>query len=358
MNILFLTTSERPDNGYAVVGVNVCKGLAAQPDVSIDIHTSADKRRLLPGRHSLKSVYVERLGWLAILYDLACLLLTTRGRRYDLIHCNVEHFAAVAMLLARWWRVPFTVTAHGTYGVVLPRRMPVFRRAFEAAARLVCVSRYTESRVLAQGIRARTTVVPNGVDTSIFRPSSSVVKENRITFVGNLKRRKGFPFLLAALQRAKAQGAEFRLVVVGNVGVLTPEVQASIDSSGVAVDFTGPVAVEQLVLEYQRAKLNVLPSLSEPLYFEGFGLIHLEAGACGTLTAGTRDSGNAEAIPPGNGYLVNYGDVEALADIVKSTMSQDEPHRLAPAVSALRDWSEVSQDYGTLFRAVLAAGGR
>lgn len=358
MNILFLTTSERPDNGYAVVGVNVCKGLAAQPDVSIDIHTSAEKRRLLPGRHSLKSVYVERLGWVAILYDLACLLLTTRGRRYDLIHCNVEHFAAVAMLLAKWWRVPYTVTAHGTYGVVLPRKMPVFRRAFEASARLACVSRYTESRVLAEGVRAHTAVIPNGVDTATFRPNRSVVKENRITFVGNLKRRKGFPFLLGALQRAKALGADFRLVVVGNVGALTPDIRAKIESSGVAVDFTGPVAVEQLVHEYQRAKLNVLPSLSEPLYFEGFGLIHLEASACGTLTAGTRDSGNAEAILPGNGYLVDYGDVEALANIVTSTMSLDDPSRLAPGVSALRDWAQVAQDYGTLFRAVLVGGCR
>ena len=353
MNVLFLTTTVQPVNGYAVVGYHVCRGLLEHANCNIDVRTASEKRRLWPNKDSLKSTYVERLGRLAVLYDLVSLLITTRGQRYDLIHCNAEHFAWVAMLLSRLWRVPFTITAHGTYGVVLPCRFRAYRSAFEAAARVICVSAYTERRMREEGVRMKSCVVLNGVDSQIFRPANQLSKFNKIIFVGNFKRRKGFPFLLSAVKRARERGANFRLVVVGKVGEIPPDLANQITKAGIDVEFTGPVEASRLVYEYQTAKLNVLPSISEPHYFEGFGLIHLEANACGTLTVGTRESGNAEAVLPGNGYLVDQGDTEALAEVIVRTMALKDSRDLLPAQPLWRDWSQVAYEYAKVFDEVV-----
>jgi len=300
---------------------------------------------------------VLTLGWLSILYDFFCLLQKGRGKKYDLIHCNVEHLAVTARLLSMVWRIPYTVTAHGTYGVVLPQKMKAFRYAFEHAAGVICVSRFTEQRIKAAGVSARTVVIHNGVDTTCFRPDPSVPKERLITFVGNLKRRKGFPFLVDALIQAKASGATFRLAVVGRVGNDSAGHLQRAKDAGLDILLTGPVTMDELVGYYQRARLNILPSLSEPDYFEGFGLIHLEANACGTLTVGTLDSGNVEAVMEGNGWLVEYGDVDALARIVLEAMREPDVERLAPATLALRDWADVANSYLQVFRQVQKKAG-
>ncbi|RTY38376.1 glycosyltransferase family 4 protein [Chlorobium phaeovibrioides] len=353
MRILFLTYSGRPDNGYDVVGANVARGLVKDGGMEVDTYALAVNNPSITDRNCLGSISVLRFGWVATLHDVLLLLFKCRGREYDLIHCNVEHFAPVAMLLSTRWRVPYTVTVHGTYGVVLPRRKRMFKTSFERAAALICVSDYTAQRVQNEGINAHYKVIHNGVDTTVFSPGNPAKKENPITFIGNLKRRKGFPFLLEALLKARQDGAAFRLAVVGRIGndeegLINKGLKAGLD-----IELTGPVSTEELVGYYRRAKLNILPSFSEPEYFEGFGLVHLEANACGTLTVGTRDSGNAEAILSGNGYLVDYGDVETLAGIVTATMQEDSPERLMPAHSGLRDWKVDAGEYASMFRTLL-----
>jgi len=359
MRVLFLTYKGSPDNGYDIVGMNLCRELAAGQGIAVDAYTFSGKALFQSGNSCLKSIYLLKAGWMAILHDVVCLWLKLRHHRYDLIHCNVEHYAPAAMLLSKLSGIPYSVTCHGTYGVLLPRRMSVCRRAFERADRLISVSRYTADRMHGTaGIRAQISVIHNGVDTSVFRPDSGVRKENLITFVGNMKRRKGFPFLVDALIAARDNGARFRLAVVGELGSGRLEEVERARASGLDVVLSGPLNIDELVDLYRRSKLNVLPSLSEPEYFEGFGLVHLEANACGTLTAGTVDSGNREAIRPGNGFLVDYGDVGALSRIICELMAEEDPESLVPADRDIRTWAMAAAGYASAFRSAVDARKR
>ena len=353
MRIMFLTTSENPTDGYTVVGHNLYKNLKRNTDVVIDVYTSQEGNKILPNRQRLKSIHVLRFGWLAIIYDLFYLYAITRKKKYDLIHCNVEHFAAAAMLLSRITSIPFTVTGHGTYAVLLPTKMRVFKEAFKRADCVFCVSNYTRDRMIEELILAETKVIHNGVDTDIFKPNLQVKKENIITFVGNLKKRKGFTFLLEALKNVNNVNSSFHLLVIGRVGTLSKEVKNLISESGVDVKFTGAISLEELVRHYQKAKLNILASKSDPFYFEGFGLIHLEANACGTLTVGTEGSGNVEAILPGNGFVIKYGDVNRLSQIIEKTITNQNLKQIYPKQMHLRTWKQVAEEYADCFRFIV-----
>ena len=83
------------------------------------------------------------------------------------------------------------------------------------------------------------------------------------------------------------------------------------------VTFLGEVSEQELVAWYHRATAFVMPSLSVGDHFEGFGLVHLEANACGTPAIGTWESGAEEVIVDGeNGFLVPQNDPEALAEAI------------------------------------------
>lgn len=350
MNILFFTSNREPKDGWSVVGFNITSHI---DDVHFQIFSSENKEKLLFGYSSLKSEYFESIGLLSIFYDLFNLLLL-KNKQIDLIHCNVEHYAPVAMLLSKIYKIPYTITAHGTYGVQLPKKYKIFKKAFESASKVICVSEFTKKRMIEEGVKANYEVILNGVDQNKFKPNKEIIKENTITFVGNLKPRKGLVFLLNAMIEIDKKRPDIKLNVIGNINfksIKFQEVKKFIDDNSLNVEFSGKVTETELINYYQKAKLNVLPSQTEPLYFEGFGLIHVEANACGTMTIGTKNSGNEDAIAEQNGYLVEYGDVKDLAEKILKIFDMEKYPEID--YSKLDDWQNVARKYERLFIGLL-----
>jgi glycosyltransferase involved in cell wall biosynthesis len=81
-------------------------------------------------------------------------------------------------------------------------------------------------------------------------------------------------------------------------------------------------------------------------------LIFSKANACGTPTVGTFESGNEDAIQPGFGSLVRYGDVQALSRIIVEAMTLN-PY---PALDfdKIRTWGHVAEDYIRILNDVIA----
>jgi glycosyltransferase involved in cell wall biosynthesis len=348
MRWLVLASSLSSTNGYGVLCGSVVSALHARnPGVELDIFTGDQKKGWKFGRRALRSERISdhpRLWWLFSALDLLVLLLGARGRHTGIL-VLVEHYSVAAWLLSRIRRIPFVVVQCGTYAVKLPRDVPFFHRVLRDAARVLPISRYTQKRMEEERIKARFHVVPLGVNLDRFHPQP-VARQPRVVFVGNFKARKGFSFLLDALSVASARVPNVSLKVVGRINPASPEFrhyQNVIRERNLNVEFMGQVSDAELAALYAGARLNALPSMSEPFFFEGFGLIHLEANACGTLTVGTLDSGNEDAIASGLGYLVKYGDVEGLAGIIVEVMRLD-PYPVLP-VERLRTWNDVAGDY-------------
>ncbi|MBM3254029.1 MAG: glycosyltransferase family 4 protein, partial [Candidatus Omnitrophica bacterium] len=115
-------------------------------------------------------------------------------------------------------------------------------------------------------------IVPNGIDTELFRVLDNVKKESRrLLFVGRLIKQKNLFSLLEALKDIK----NIHLVMIGK-GYLKEELKNMVKGNNLNVTFVDRVDNADLPIEYNKSEVFILPS-----YFEGNPKVLLEAMACG-----------------------------------------------------------------------------
>jgi glycosyltransferase involved in cell wall biosynthesis len=226
--------------------------------------------------------------------------------RYDLVHA---HFFLAGLPAVLFQRRPVVVSEH--WSVFLPEdparlgsgaRLAA-RLAFGRAALVLPVSGALRRGIEAHGIRARFRVVPNVVDTSLFRPGDE--PREGLLAVGLLYEAKGFDVLLAALARLPGE----RLRLVGD-GPLRGALEAEAARLGVAgrVDFHGLAPKEEVARLMRRARLVVVPSR-----FETSGVVAIEALASGTPVVASAVGALPELFAGGGGLLARPGNADELA---------------------------------------------
>jgi glycosyltransferase involved in cell wall biosynthesis len=175
-------------------------------------------------------------------------------------------------------------------------------------------------------------VVPNGIDTNVFRNSNHVPREpNSVVMVGNTEdRKKGIVFLLKALQMLK-DDVDVKLNIVDRRGDHTRYAPKLVEEHGLVdrVTFTGRLSVEDLVKRYSLSEVAVTASV-----YEGFGLPCAEAMSCGTPVIATRAGALPEIVGnDGAGILVPPEDPPALASAIKRVLA-DEALRESMGIAA------------------------
>jgi len=165
-------------------------------------------------------------------------------------------------------------------------------------------------------------VVPNGIDTNVFRNSNHVPREpNSVVMVGNTEdRKKGIVFLLKALQMLKGD-VDVKLNIVDRRGDHTRYAPKLVEEHGLVdrVTFTGRLSVEDLVKRYSLSEVAVTASV-----YEGFGLPCAEAMSCSTPVIATRAGALPEIVgDDGAGILVPPADPPALASAIKRVLADE-----------------------------------
>ncbi len=165
------------------------------------------------------------------------------------------------------------------------------------------------------------TVVPPGTDLERFKPDPTVTREPIVLHVGRLKRYKSTEHLLFAARLLKNKGRQFRVVIVGAGDDLS---RLKALSSKLKIDdivlFTGFVPEEEKINWYRRSTLLVESSIKE-----GWGLIVLEANACGTPVVVARSPGLIDSSRDGvNGLFYNYGDIVDLTEKIDRLLFNPE----------------------------------
>jgi glycosyltransferase involved in cell wall biosynthesis len=166
----------------------------------------------------------------------------------------------------------------------------------------------------------RIAVIPPGTDFDRFSPDASVAREPVVLHVGRLKRYKAIDHLLRATRILKQRGVKFTTVVVGD-GDDKPRLEGLAVKLGLGeqVRFTGFVPEAEKVNWYRRAAVLVENSVKE-----GWGLIVMEANACGTPVVVANSPGLRDSSKDGvNGLMYKYGDVPALAEKLEKLLSDD-----------------------------------
>lgn len=252
------------------------------------------------------------------------------------------------VVLTCWENIPFLHEEDP----VLARR----KQAVRAAADLFLAVTPEARRALElEGVRPeRIRVQPAGVDRGLFRPLPPDIRfgERVVLYVGRLIREKGLSDLVLAMR-----GLGGRLVLVGS-GPERPRLEAMAAELGVDVVFPGPLAYDELPAAYAAADVVVLPSVPTPYWQEQFGMVLVEALACGRAVVATR-SGSIPGVLGDAALLVPPYAPEALAHAIRSLLDDAGRRRLL-GVAALRrselyDSGRVAEGLKEAYRAVLAA---
>jgi glycosyltransferase involved in cell wall biosynthesis len=177
--------------------------------------------------------------------------------------------------------------------------------AFVRSDAVICASSFTKHSLVSAGSKAPAHVVGYGVDLELFsaRTEAPVAKPLTVGFVGALSQRKGARYLLAALASLPKGAA--KLIIYTRAAVDRDLIRGF---EGVDVEIRGGLSDTALASDMKQCDLIALPSIAE-----GFGLVILEAMACGVPVLCTTSTGGADFIQHRqNGLLIEPGSAEAI----------------------------------------------
>jgi phosphatidylinositol alpha-1,6-mannosyltransferase len=349
MKIFVLTTKLSTDNGWGRYSVDLLNAYSAK-------NTGYELALGLPEPLNYRENY-----FLAIWYAL-------RLRKYakdcDVIHAFVEPYSYIAYWLSVLMGKKYYITAHGTFGV-LPYSFSSIKKyfhkkSFENAEKIICVSNYTKKRLSEFGLK-NLEVINNGIDLKKFCHSNIPLIDERegiILSVGALKHRKGYHVSIEALANVFSEIKDLKYCIVGSQSdalyfnkLKKMTVDLRIEDR---IEFMQDVPDKDLVDLYRKAKLFVLTPVSEGDRFEGFGLVYLEAGACGLPVIGSLDSGAEDAINNGKtGLLVKSNNPSLLSEaILKLFNDRELAQRMSDeGIKQARshDWEIVATKYREIY---------
>ncbi len=290
---------------------------------------------------------------------------------FDLVHSHYWLSGQVGWLASERWRVPLVHTMHTMARVKNaalaagdtpepPGREIGEAQVVEAADRLVA-NTAEEARQLVDlyaADPARVSVVPPGVDLGTFTPGDRAAARAAVglpgdaqvlLFVGRIQPLKAPDLLIRAARQLldRSPGRPLLVVVIGGpsgTGLDHPESLAELAADlGMAqqVRFVKPVERRRLADFYRAADLVAVPS-----YNESFGLVAIEALACGTPVVAARVGGLPTAVGDA-GVLVDGHDVGAWADALQRLLLDDDARaelaRRAPRHAAGFGWERTTR---------------
>jgi glycosyltransferase involved in cell wall biosynthesis len=274
----------------------------------------------------------------------------------DIIHGHYLYPAgAAAVEVGKKHNIKTYVTAHGSDMFELYKNQQfmrsTIRNVLKDADGVFAVSNALRHEIVATGvvgIADKTKLSWNSVDIDKFSTKENDLLKNEfgledkpiVLFVGNLIKRKNVDSLLEAKKVAKS---DYYLVIVGD-GPLFKKLNKKVDEDNIRdVIFTGSRDdVEDII---PGCDVLVLPSFSE-----SFGLVLIEALACGKPVIGSDVGGISEIINDDVGLLVNPKKVSSIAKAIDKIIN-DDSLRLALSMNSrnrARDFSEVDIPYEEL----------
>lgn len=265
--------------------------------------------------------------------------------RYDVVHTHFWMSGLAGLAAAEPLGIPVVHTFHalgtvkrrhqGTADTSPPGRIELERRICRQVDHVIATCTDEVNELMALGMQEhQTTVIPCGVDTELFRPAPvsrdlvpATRKPRRLLMVGRLVPRKGG----ADVVRALVALPDVELVLAGGPRAdaleVDPEVRrlrgiAARDGNSDRLRFLGRVSHEDMPELFWSADVVV----SVPWY-EPFGIVPLEAMACGRPVVGSAVGGLLDSILPGiTGDLVPPRDPDRLALVLRH-LFEDEPRR-------------------------------
>jgi len=341
-----LVTREHPDapTREDVDGINVVRVDASPPSVPFD----------------------DFVPWV-LAFNTSVLTQASRlahEHEFDVVHVHDWLVASAGAGIADAFDLPLVATVHATefgrHQGHLPGPMNRLIHSVEGwlvdrARHTIVCSTYMRDQVhtLFGAPDARVDVIPNGVamdafelpDAEVAALRSRLVEDDAhlVLFAGRLEYEKGVQTVLHALERLTDRVGPVRFLIAG-VGTYSEELRALVEELGLThrVRFTGFLEERALRLHYAAADVAVAPSIYEP-----FGLVAVEAMACGTPVVASDTGGLREIVAGGHGLSFPPQDAEQLAERIAQVLTHPAEtaatvERARERIRALYDWRDVA----------------
>ncbi|MBS9477553.1 MSMEG_0565 family glycosyltransferase [Ancylobacter radicis] len=293
-------------------------------------------------------------------------------RRFDVFHAQDGISGnALATLRERGLISGFARTVHHVDAFRDPALLELQRRAIIAADRHFVVSQLWKTQ-LAQMFGLAAEMVGNGVDTRRFTPvldGREVDLARRLGLgagpvvlsVGGVEPRKNTQAMLEAFLQLRALHPHAQFVIAGGASVLDHQAyqeqfDATLAASGLPADAvirTGALAQADMPALYRLADVLAFASLNE-----GFGLVALEAMACGIPTVVSRIAPFTEHIGEAEAVWCDPLNPSSIANALAAALTPGLAGRLAAqgsAVAARHDWMATARAHLPAYRALAAA---
>ena len=308
-----------------------------------------------------------------------------RGLQYDLIHSHYWMSGIAGGDLKTNWNVPVVHMFH-TLGVMKQRvarqteeaegdyREAGERQVLHLADRIVAATpaELAQLQWLYQAETRKIEVIPPGVDLSHFYPiprdeARAYIGvppcDQMLLFVGRVETLKGIDALIEALALMRQNGEQVCLAVIGGDPDLSPEalsdemtrLQAMREQYGLqeSVAFLGRKSQDTLPYYYSAAEAVVVPS-----HYESFGMVALEAMACGTPVVASQVGGLAFLVQDGiTGFTVPVDEPGTLAarltELVQNPGLREQMGHQAAVFAREYDWEKITERMIKLYKEVL-----
>ncbi|VVB91410.1 Trehalose synthase [uncultured archaeon] len=302
---------------------------------------------------NLKIIRLPTSGFLPKMFDFgirAKKVIEKSGKKFDIIHYTSDYND---IMIPREKNIPVIATIHHPYSeekliyrantktieyikYALNRKIDYLeynsRNLCEKADGLIAVSTYTANCVMKKyGILPdKISIIPNAIDVTKFNPDIEgkeirkklgITSEKIILFVGRLDFQKGAGYLISAFSEVIRDFPDVKLIIVGD-GPLKDHIKKIIDEHCLSksVFLLGRATDEDLPRIYAACDLFVLPSL-----MEGFGIVYLEAMACGKACIGANIGGVEDVIADGHtGFLVPPADPASICKAIETLLSDEK----------------------------------
>ncbi len=339
---LFLPTR----GGTAVWAAEVYRRLGGKEIhiVTADVPGAAEMDAAHP--NTVHRLALRRIAWLrpeslamyarffAVSLKLALL------HRFDAIHAfRALPEGLVAWGVARLTGRPVVIYAHGeeltSWGDGAKYR--VMRFVLRRANRVVANSTHTQATLLAMGVpAARIVLIYPGVDVSVFKPGLDtaglrsqlgILPDDKLVFsVGRLSRRKGFDQTLLAVARLREQGLRVHYVLAG-IGEEAATLDRLIQTHRLTgiVHRIGAVNGSDLPRWLNTCDVFAMPNREINGDNEGFGMVFIEAAACGKVSLAGEAGGTGSAVLHNEtGLRVDGNSLEAVTEGLRILLTQTD----------------------------------
>jgi len=255
------------------------------------------------------------------------------------------------------FKTPYIISLRGGDVPGTEQSMDHLHRVLKPLRRLI----YKKSRAVvanSEGLKnmsqkvdpVPTIVIPNGIDTSYFKPSHKRIEKDSVSFiyVGRFSEQKNLLFLIEQFFILKNEIKEpFTINIVGD-GPMKEKLQLFADSLGLSdrITWHGWLAKNRILELLQESDCLINPSL-----YEGMPNAVLEALACGLPVIASNVTGNNAVVIHGeNGFLFNHGDYCEIVDFLKIIV-KNKDLRLNLGINARKglinslSWTKTAMEY-------------